>query len=308
MSRRTAEASKAIRLAWENERELISKGKGTRNWTPEQQQQILDEGRAKDDDGRAFEGHHMKNVSDHPEYQGEPGNIQFLSRNEHLNAHGGDWKNQTNGYYDPLTGQTKDFGLNEYEPCEVIELSEPIVELHDDNQYETENDEETIEPRETDSCDEEVDEPSTSSTNEQKYYSSNSSNKETESLRGGGGAKHFFKSYVAEPAVKAVKFCWRHRGAIGMGLSIVGGLIGNAAERGNPSTKSYATDNSISNSSSEKVKMDIDVPIATPTKVAETAEKVKRASPIEHEVRGYERVVKGKKQTVKGYPRGKKKE
>ena len=71
MSRRTAEANKAIRLAWEREQALVSEGKGTRDWTKEQQQDILDpdKGKAYDDKGRAFEGQHMKSVAEYPEYQ-----------------------------------------------------------------------------------------------------------------------------------------------------------------------------------------------------------------------------------------------
>lgn len=77
MSRRTAEANKAIRLAWERERALVQIGKGTRDWTEEQQRDILDpnKGKAYDDKGRAFEGQHMKSVGKYPEYQGDPDNI-----------------------------------------------------------------------------------------------------------------------------------------------------------------------------------------------------------------------------------------
>ena len=55
MSRRTAEASKAIRLAWEREQELVREGKGTRDWIEEQQKDILDpdKGKAYDEDGKA---------------------------------------------------------------------------------------------------------------------------------------------------------------------------------------------------------------------------------------------------------------
>ncbi|MBQ6281570.1 MAG: hypothetical protein IJK69_05905 [Oscillospiraceae bacterium] len=38
MSRRTADANRAIREAWEREKQLVLEGKGTRDWTPEQQQ------------------------------------------------------------------------------------------------------------------------------------------------------------------------------------------------------------------------------------------------------------------------------
>ena len=47
MSRRTSEASKAIRAAWLKEQELIAEGKGTRDWTSEQQKEILELGTVK---------------------------------------------------------------------------------------------------------------------------------------------------------------------------------------------------------------------------------------------------------------------
>lgn len=134
MSRRTSEASKAIRAAWQKEQELVSEGKGTRDWTPEQQKEILELGKAyyhsenpdEVNDRKAFEGHHMKSAEVYPEYQGDPENIQFLSRPEHQEAHGGDYRNPTNGYFDPVTKITQDFGDNKYEPCEIIKLTDPI--------------------------------------------------------------------------------------------------------------------------------------------------------------------------------------
>lgn len=139
MSRRTSEASKAIRAAWLKEQELVAEGKGTRDWTPEQQKEILELGKAyyhsenQDDvnDGKAFEGHHMKSVEAYPEYQGDPENIQFLSRPEHQEAHGGDYRNPTNGYFDPVTKITRDFDDNKYESCEIIKLTDPIVSPSD---------------------------------------------------------------------------------------------------------------------------------------------------------------------------------
>ena len=78
MSRRTAESNKAILAAWNKEQELVQEGKGTREWTPQQQQDILDKGKAYDEDGVSFQGQHMKSVEKYPEYQGDPENIQFL--------------------------------------------------------------------------------------------------------------------------------------------------------------------------------------------------------------------------------------
>lgn len=127
MSRRTAEANNAIRIAWQQEKERVLVGKGTRDWTPEQQKDIIEKGKAYDADGRAFEGQHMKSVETNPDYQGDPNNIQFLTREEHLAAHDGNWQNPTNWYYDPQTREKHDFGEGQYEPCKVINLSEPIT-------------------------------------------------------------------------------------------------------------------------------------------------------------------------------------
>ena len=68
MSRRTAESNKAILAAWNKEQELVQEGKGTREWTPQQQQDILEKGKAYDDNEKAFEGQHMKSAEMYPEY------------------------------------------------------------------------------------------------------------------------------------------------------------------------------------------------------------------------------------------------
>lgn len=129
MSRRTAEANKAIRLAWERERKLIRDGKGTRDWSVKQQEDILnpDIGKAYDEYGRAFEGQHMKSVEKYPEYQGDPDNIQFLTKDEHLEAHRGNWQKPTNWYYDPNTKEYIDFGDSKFIPCKVVPLSDPMI-------------------------------------------------------------------------------------------------------------------------------------------------------------------------------------
>lgn len=133
MSRRTAESNKAILAAWINEQELVKVGKGTRDWTPQQQQDILEVGKAYDDNGKAFEGQHMKSAEMYPEYQGSPGNIQFLTRAEHLEAHDGSWQNPTNWYFNPVTKEKIDFGDGPFIPCEIIQLSAPIISLTDNS-------------------------------------------------------------------------------------------------------------------------------------------------------------------------------
>ena len=72
MSRRTSESNKAITTAWENEQKLVNEGKGTRDWTPEQQRDILERGKAYDNDGKAFRGHHLRSASICPDEQGNP--------------------------------------------------------------------------------------------------------------------------------------------------------------------------------------------------------------------------------------------
>lgn len=121
------ERNKAVREAWIKEQKLVQEGKGTRAWTPEQQKDILEKGKAYDDSGKAFEGQHMKSAEQYPEYQGDPGNIQFLTRTEHLEAHNGSWQNPTNWYFNPVTKEKIDFGDGPFIPCEIIQLPEPIM-------------------------------------------------------------------------------------------------------------------------------------------------------------------------------------
>ena len=129
MSRRTSEANKAICKAWNAEQQLVQEGKCTRDWTPEQQKDILEKGKAYDEKGKAFQGHHMLNVDKFPEHQGNPKNIEFLSRPEHLQAHDRNYQNPTLGYYDYITGETRLFENGNLEPCIVIELSIPIINI-----------------------------------------------------------------------------------------------------------------------------------------------------------------------------------
>lgn len=129
MSRRTAESNKAILAAWNKEKELVLEGKGTREWTLQQQKDILNKGKAYDDEGFAFQGQHMKSAEQYPEYQGDPNNIQFLTRTEHLEAHNGNWRNPTNWYYNPVTKEKIDFGDGPVIPCVAIRLSDPVVKL-----------------------------------------------------------------------------------------------------------------------------------------------------------------------------------
>ena len=100
---------KAVAEAWKRERALVAAGRGTRDWTPAEQEQILRKGKVK-----GYEGHHMKSVHDHNFRAGDANNIQFLTRKEHLAAHKGNFRNKTNSYYDHKTGESYDF--SRYKP------------------------------------------------------------------------------------------------------------------------------------------------------------------------------------------------
>ena len=131
--------SDAIRDFWNRERELIKEGKGTRDWSVQQQIEIMnfkpggggerkDANAPKDGSGKAYEGHHMKSAEAYPQYQGCVDNIQALTRDEHLAAHAGNFHNPTNGSYNPETGATTEFGDAEPTKPEPAELSQPYIE------------------------------------------------------------------------------------------------------------------------------------------------------------------------------------
>lgn len=114
MARDNAACNRAIRKAWKRERELVLAGKGSRNWTPEQRDQIITKGKVYDDDGKAFIGQHMKSASGYDDYQGDADNIQLLSLEEHFEAHKRNWQTVTNWYYDPDTKTFYDFDVYDY--------------------------------------------------------------------------------------------------------------------------------------------------------------------------------------------------
>ena len=118
------ERQKAIRDAWKNEKANVRQGMGTRDWSQVEQRQIVAKGRA-----NGYEGHHMKSVKEYPQYAGDPKNIQFLNRSEHVNgAHKGNTQNPTNGYYDHKTGKTHDFGNRPPQAPQSQALSSPLTQ------------------------------------------------------------------------------------------------------------------------------------------------------------------------------------
>ena len=119
---------KAVRDAWAREKQLVLQGKGTRDWTVAQQAELIQFGTV-----RGFEGQHMLNVADYPEHAGDPENIQFLTYEEHFyGAHGGNFRNETSGRFDPATGEMVE-SLDGSVPSQRII---PLTDTYDPSQYE----------------------------------------------------------------------------------------------------------------------------------------------------------------------------
>lgn len=282
MSNRTSEANKAIAIAWSKEQQLIREGKGTRDWTPEQQQNILDRGKAYGDDGKAFEGHHMKSAEKFPEYQGNPENIQFLSRTEHFAAHDGNFQNPTNGFFNPATGEVKDFGLNKYEPCEILELSEPVIRTGGQVQNATEN---TDTSTNTSAGDANTDVPISSSLKSSKKS-------------GLGGT-------VKRLVGKAVKFYVKHKDVIDPVVTIVASaavvaIKENLDGRSKSSNSNYEDDVDYATYSSSA-----DVSGENTTVSVQHEEIVERSSPSDHTVSAHRQRYNGEWRDKEPYKRGK---
>ncbi len=89
--------SRAVSQAWKNELNNVLEGKTgiSRVWKDYEIDELIETGKVK-----GYQGHHMKSVKGYPELAGDPSNIQFLKRSEHLRAHGGNWRNITHGRFD----------------------------------------------------------------------------------------------------------------------------------------------------------------------------------------------------------------
>lgn len=109
----TGARNDGVSLAWDYEAADIKMGgSGSENWTAAEQQEILENrpdtvNRTKIVEGktvnpksgvRGSEGHHQKNVADHPEQQADPDNIKFYrTKQQHKDeGHGGNWQNESN--------------------------------------------------------------------------------------------------------------------------------------------------------------------------------------------------------------------
>ncbi len=97
-----AQRQSAINKAWAQERQLVLQGRGTRNWTVSQQEELIRTGKVS-----GFDGSHMLDASSNPLEAGNPDNIQFLTYEEHIyGAHGGNTHTPTTGWFNTETGET----------------------------------------------------------------------------------------------------------------------------------------------------------------------------------------------------------
>lgn len=85
--------TKGVKLAWKYEKvDIEMGGKGSAKWNEKERCEIVASGKVE-----GAEGHHQKNVADHPESQANPDNVKFYkSRKEHLEkGHKGNWRNES---------------------------------------------------------------------------------------------------------------------------------------------------------------------------------------------------------------------
>ncbi len=115
----------AVEQAWARERELVLQGKGTRQWSLNQQAELIKTGKV-----TGFEGSHILGVKDHPEYAGDPNNIQFLPTIAHMDGvHNGNFRADTEeGLYNERTGRIDRVAEPGTIPeQEIVDLKDRIV-------------------------------------------------------------------------------------------------------------------------------------------------------------------------------------
>ena len=122
---------RGVDRGWALEKRAVLEGKGSRDWTPEQQKELVEKNSVSH-----YEGHHMRSVAygetreEQIRIAADGNNIQFLekseSNNEHLRAHGGDYHNSTNGYYDVKSDKMHSFGNSQPHLPDRQQLSRPV--------------------------------------------------------------------------------------------------------------------------------------------------------------------------------------
>jgi hypothetical protein len=132
--------TQAVKDFWTHEQALIKEGKCTRDWTPEQVEEILNisektgiisiNGEAAIDlNGKKYYGHHMKSVAEFPEYAGDWRNIQALEYKEHyLGAHQGNTHKPTDAFYNPETESDEPIDEAKLEKSQPVETGKGYID------------------------------------------------------------------------------------------------------------------------------------------------------------------------------------
>ena len=136
------ERKRAVKEAWSREKKLVCNGKGTVDWTIEQQNELIEKGHVS-----GYEGQHMKSVNEYPEFAGCVENIQLLSHEDHLAAHNCSeisekkgYHSPTNGYYDVKTNTIQSFGDGPPRAPEIIDLSNVRLNVQSNEQMKSGHD------------------------------------------------------------------------------------------------------------------------------------------------------------------------
>lgn len=250
----------------------------------------------------------MKNVASYPEHQGNPKNIQFLSSEEHLAAHGGCFQNSTNGMFDPITGATLDFG-QALKPCEAIPLSSPVIAIANEPQ--------NLDAKGSTKPKQETDKTSSGASQARCSTAAPSGSEEGEKtvskhlpgmklsemrarLAGIRASIKQFASGAAELAVDnkdTIKFVARDvvlPAIVTVGIGYITKSVSNGVDGHSRSASRISSGIVGSDSLSSLVSDALDNDVV----------KAGRASPREHLVSGYIRTMNGKRISVKPYTRG----
>jgi RHS repeat-associated protein len=88
---------RGVNRFWRDEKKRVKQGGGTRDWSREQKEDILNN-RKPTYNGETMEGHHKYNAADYPQIADDPNNIYPATKPEHLQRwHGGNFQNDTSG-------------------------------------------------------------------------------------------------------------------------------------------------------------------------------------------------------------------
>lgn len=220
----------------------------------------------------------MKSVAEYPEYQGNPDNIQFLTKDEHLEAHKGSWQNPTNWYFNPDTKEFVDFGEGEPVQRKIIDLNDPISITS----------KATIEAPKSDTKENEISEPknnsppkNNSASDSDKINIKQSDTKEKVSPQ---IVKKAVKGKTENGFIKGLKtvgkfFVSHPVESLEIAAVVVGGVVEVVTSiRGNSSggNSIHSSGNNSSSTTSEST--------SVASKVADIVEKANRATPHENDV------------------------